>query len=329
MTFSRQMNEIGIFKIRKLGHLIVVIITIIYMRFRYNVPILYYPPAGPNRIPVYRDMIILLCTRWLFKKTIFKFHAAGISELYERLSLPEKWIFRHAYFEPDLTIQLSEYNPPDNIVLKSKRNVIIPNGFEDIYPKVVSDIGGEKSIHVILFSGVLRESKGVMVLLEACKILRDSGRIFKTRFIGEFASNEFKNTVDVFIKENDILEHVEFLGFMTGYKKWRTYGEADILVHPTYFESETLPGVIIEAMQFQIPVVTTPWRGIPSMIEDGKNGFIVPVKDSRSLAEKIALLLDNPELRRVMGQQGRKTYLERFTIEKFWQNMEEVFLTVA
>jgi glycosyltransferase involved in cell wall biosynthesis len=329
MTFSRQMDEIGKFTIRKLGHLFAVIISIVYMRLRYGIPILYYPPAGPNRIPMYRDIAILLCTRWVFKKTVFKFHAGGISELYGRLLWIEKLFFRLTYFFPDLAIRLNEYTPPDGEFLKSRRIVIVPNGIEDIYPKFLPTDRRANSIQTILFVGVLRESKGVMVLLEASKRLMDSGRIFKTRLMGEFESDEFRNTVDAYLKENDLLQRVEFLGLQTGDEKWKTYSEASVFVCPTYFESEAAPGVIIEAMQFRIPVVATRWRGIPSMVEDGRNGFLVPVGDSRSLAEKIALLLDDPELRRDMGEQGRKIYLENFTVEKFWQKMEEALSSVA
>jgi glycosyltransferase involved in cell wall biosynthesis len=82
-------------------------------------------------------------------------------------------------------------------------------------------------------------------------------------------------------------------------------------------------------MQFEIPVVATRWRGIPSIVEDGKSGFLVPIKDSQALADKIALLLQDPALCEKMGKRGREIYLERFTLERFWRNIEEAFMSVA
>jgi len=87
--------------------------------------------------------------------------------------------------------------------------------------------------------------------------------------------------------------------------------------------------VILEAMHCELPIVATRWRGIPSMIEDGKSGFLVPINDSQELAEKIAILLKNPKKGQLMGKQGRQIYLEKFTAEKFWHNMEKAFISIG
>ena len=85
MAFSNEVNQIGRFSISKTLHLISLIARIWIARFRFGIDVLYYPPAGPNRIPVYRDIIILSMTRWLFKSVVFHFHAGGVSDLYPDL----------------------------------------------------------------------------------------------------------------------------------------------------------------------------------------------------------------------------------------------------
>ncbi len=85
MAFSRTMAEMGTMRWSKLFHLLGVIAKIVYHRVVHGVRILYYPPAGPNRVPMVRDLAILLATRWMFDKTILHFHAGGLSELYPRL----------------------------------------------------------------------------------------------------------------------------------------------------------------------------------------------------------------------------------------------------
>ena len=77
MAFSKNMNEVGRFEIGKLIHLVFVVASIVWHRVRYGISNLYYPPAGPNRIPMFRDFVILIATRWMFKKTIFHMQLSG------------------------------------------------------------------------------------------------------------------------------------------------------------------------------------------------------------------------------------------------------------
>src|SRR5262249_35008074 len=76
----------------------------------------------------------------------------------------------------------------------------------------------------------------------------------------------------------------------------------DALVLPTYYDTEGHPGVIIEAMHAGVPVISTQVRTSPELIADGINGFLVPTKDSRSLAGAICLLASDPALAKKMGQ---------------------------
>ena len=328
MAFSREMDEVGRFRVRKLLHLMAIIIKIVFMRLKYHIPIIYYPPAGPNRIPMYRDMVILLCTRWLFKKTVFHFHASGISELYDKLSHIEQWLFRLAYFVPDLSIRLSKLNPSDGAFLNSRKEIIVPNGIADRYFDFIDKNGIEK-IPTILFVGIVRESKGVLVLLDACRLLKESGELFRLNIMGKFDCNLFEQKVRNFVESHNLENSVDFLGVCTGKTKWQFYNEANVFCFPTFFESEALPLVVLEAMQFKLPVVATRWRGIPSLIEDGESGFLVPIKDSRTVAEKLAELLNSPDLRKQMGEKGRRIYQERFTLDKFRRNIENAVLTIV
>jgi glycosyltransferase involved in cell wall biosynthesis len=329
MAFSREIDEVGRIKIRKIWHLLAVIIRIYYMRLRHKAPILYYPPAGPEFIPMYRDLVILLLTRWLFKKTVFFFHAGGISELYRRLPGWLRFLFRRAYFGADLAIRPSELNPPDGERLKAINNIVLPHGLPDNYPQFQKSRSTEITTPTLLFVGALTETKGILVLLDTCRLLRDSGQKFKVRFVGHFESEAFRNSANLTIARNGLGDCVEFAGVLTGEKKWLAYSQADIFCFPSFYENETFGLVLLEAMQFELPVVATHWRGIPSVVEDGRSGFLVPIKDSRVFSEKVATLLGNAELRKGMGRRGREVYLERFTIQKFWQGLESAFLSIA
>jgi glycosyltransferase involved in cell wall biosynthesis len=94
---------------------------------------------------------------------------------------------------------------------------------------------------------------------------------------------------------------------------------------PSFFESESFGLVNIEAMQFELPVVSTNWRGIPGVVKEGENGFLAEIRNPQQVAEKLAQLIEDPGLRETMGRAGRKIFLERFSSEVWISKMSDVF----
>ncbi|TRO49962.1 glycosyltransferase, partial [Candidatus Bathyarchaeota archaeon] len=102
----------------------------------------------------------------------------------------------------------------------------------------------------------------------------------------------------------------------------KLYQAADIFAFSTFYEN--LPFAILEALSSRLPVVTTRVGGIPEMIDDGKNGFLVPPANSLDLAKKILYLLENPNAASEMAYQARKTIREKFD----WQLIVKKVLRV-
>jgi glycosyltransferase involved in cell wall biosynthesis len=328
MGFSKTIDEIGRIQLRKIFHLFWIIMKVFIYKFRHNINILYYPPAGPDKIPVYRDLILLNSIRFLFKYTIFHFRAAGVSTLYPQLSPFLKYLYRRGYFYPDISIRLSEHNPPDGTFLKTKKEYIVPNGMEDHSLYFVPERTAKKSTCQLLYVGIVREAKGIMVLIEACRMLKTQGLKFRLNVVGRFDSSEFRKKVGEKVKEGDLLDEIKFSGVLTGNEKYACFNRADIFCYPTFYGPESFGLSLLEAMQFSLPVVATEWRGVPSVISDEVNGFLVPIKDSDALADKLDLLIKNPRLRKAMGKKGREIYLEQFRIEKYHDRMEKIFLSL-
>ena len=115
---------------------------------------------------------------------------------------------------------------------------------------------------------------------------------------------------------SDELEgHVSYVGPRYGSEKKNLLAGADLLVFPAF--SEAFPLVVLEAMSFALPVVSTNQGGIPDMVEEGVTGFLVPPGDERLLTDRLERLIRDPDLRKAMGHAGRQRFLERFTREKF------------
>ncbi len=86
---------------------------------------------------------------------------------------------------------------------------------------------------------------------------------------------------------------------------------------PTYYPNECFPLVILEAMQHSLPVISTFEGGIPDMVKDGINGFLIPQRNVIALAERLELLVRYPQLRKQMGRDGRIKYENNFTLGIF------------
>ncbi len=325
MSFSKEMDEIGRVNFYKIIHLIQIILRIYVIRIFKNATVLYYPPAGPDRVPIIRDLIILGSTRWLFKKVIFHFHAGGLSEFVFKSRLP-RFFYMLAYSDVDCAILLSEFNPHDGKNLNAKREVIIPYGIEDNF-RGSATLRPNDTLVTILFVGVIKESKGVLILLEACEKLKLFRLKFQIEIMGKFESKEFENRVKNFIQDHQLEDYVLFLGVLSGDPKFRIFSDTDIFCFPTFFEAETFGVVLLEAMQFALPVVATTWRGIPSVVKNGESGFLVKPRNVDELVDKLKILILDSSLRQKMGEAGRNHFLDNFTLVKFQKNMEEIFKT--
>lgn len=90
---------------------------------------------------------------------------------------------------------------------------------------------------------------------------------------------------------------------------------------PTFYHNECFSLVLLEAMEHGLPCISTTEGGIPGIVDDGKTGFLVPKHDVAVLADKILLLLSNPDLRCKMGKAGREKFKKEFTLEVFEKRM--------
>jgi len=179
----------------------------------------------------------------------------------------------------------------------------------------------------ILFLSNLIESKGVYVLLDACQILKDKNIPFRCFYVGgegDISAIQFENKV----LQMGLQNHVYYQGKKYGIEKEIALQEADIFAFPTFYHNETFGLVNLEAMQNSIPVVSTLEGGIPDVVLDGITGYLVPKQNAQVLAEKLEVLILNPELRIEMGLAGKKMYEEKFTLEIFEKRIVEILQKV-
>jgi glycosyltransferase involved in cell wall biosynthesis len=271
-------------------------------------------------IGFYKDAPVALLAKLFGVKTIYHFHNKGVK-------LRQDYLIDHLLyrlvFHRSRAILLSEHIYPDvQKYIPRNRVYICPNGMpEQELPKTDKTIlPGTAPVQVLFLSNLIR-SKGIFELLNACIILKNHRCNFQCTFvggIGDVTESEFNH----FVKTNGIADCVLYAGKKYGGDKERILATTDIFVHPTY--EDCMPLVLIEAMQHALPVISTPEGAIPDMVNDGITGFLVPRKDVTLLAEKIKLLITDPDLRIKMGEAGYRKYQEEFTLKSF----EKKFLNI-
>jgi len=328
LKFSRSMQEVGRASIGKVIEVGKVVLLILWARVVKGASVLYYPPAGPQRVPVYRDMALLLCTRWLFRKTIFHFHASGVSDFVKTARGLTAFLARRAYGHPDLCIRTSPQNPEDGREFYARADVVVYNGIPDVFPGFTWQAPSTEPPWRILFVGVLCESKGVLDLVRACGLLRARGCCFRLELVGAAQPACFADSLNRMIAAEGLTEYVEISGVLVGDDKWRAYRRSHIFCFPTFFESESFGLVLLEAMQFELPVVGARWRGVPSVVEDGESGFLVEPHDVAALADRLEFLMKDRHLALSMGRAGRSRYLRYFSLERFRAEMRSVLNTL-
>lgn len=323
LRFSDDMESVGKFAMRKVLILFTTIGRIWLARLRYRTPVLYYPPSGPNKVPVLRDIILLNAVRWVFRRTVFHFHAGGVSGFAPQLPAPLRPLFHAAYRRPWVSIRTSTFNPEDGRAFQARHDLVVPNGIADQRGTVTESVSLPGTPLRILFTGVLVPSKGVTILLEAFDRLCRRGVDAELELMGKWGDEAYMRECESFVRCQGLEGKVRFLGVRRDRDKYLHFANCDVFCFPSHFEAESFGLVLVEAMQFAKPLVSTRWRGIPSVVEDGRNGLLVPVEDADAVADALERLAKDPALRVRMGEEGRRIFEQRFTLERFHQAMEE------
>jgi glycosyltransferase involved in cell wall biosynthesis len=159
-----------------------------------------------------------------------------------------------------------------------------------------SDARGRHDDLRLVFLGHVREEKGAGVLLESLRELQAQGERVHCDFFGPIYGGA-ATELETKLRESGSASH---RGILPQNELWSTLASYDALVLPTYYQGEGHPGVLIEAMAAGLPIITTRFRSIPDLVEDGVNGLLVPPGDAKSLAAAIrALAGDRDRLRRM------------------------------
>jgi colanic acid/amylovoran biosynthesis glycosyltransferase len=218
------------------------------------------------------------------------------------------------------------------------RNRLIERGFppnKTIVHYIGIDIsrfasdGREDDGRTILTVGRLVEKKGTEYLIRAIAKIRSEVPDVQLEIVGDGPLRRFLERLTT---EFGISQQVRFIGTLSHEEVAVHMKKASIFCLPSVTaedgDAEGLAIVFLEASASMKPVVGTLHGGIPEAIHNGHNGFLVPERDVNALSDRLLLLLKNPELRRGMGNAGRKMVEADFDINKQTHLLEGIYLEV-
>ena len=240
-----------------------------------------------------------------------------------------KYLLRRLLDNAEIVIipSSSLVNEPELSNIRDKM-VVIPHGINlaDYEISYTSEecrkiLGLPLDRKILLYLGALEPYKGVDLLIKSLpKIARDIEDV-KLIIAGTGKMNdELKNLANKLKVER----YIQFVGFVKESLKPFYYKSAEIFVLPSISRLECFGIVNLEAMACSTPVIASRITGIPEIVENGKNGLLVPPGDSEALANAIIYLLENEEARKKMGKSGRKK-VEDYSWEKIAEQTEKIY----
>ncbi len=198
-----------------------------------------------------------------------------------------------------VALELREYNINPNEV------TVIGNGVDE---KRFTPIKNKTDDKYILYTGRLAYRKGLFDLIECGKYVCTKYSDVNFIIVGD---GMLRDKLQIKVKNLGLENRFIFKGHVPKNELINFYQNATLHVIPSHYEG--LPTVLLEAMSCGLPVIATAVSGNLDVIENGKNGLLIPPKSPKEMANAISTLLEDSSRRHDLGKAARKTIEEKFT----------------
>lgn len=252
-------------------------------------------------------------------RTIADFHPSWESQpAIRQLITLEGLLFRHARYLHAISADIlqtvqAQYGVTDAPAF------VLPLGRRDRHAEVRRTRGADGRVR-ILFVSRLERRKGVDVLLPvAVRLVQRhpqvefvlAGKDTEHTELGETYTAAFRRE---FGHDPDLTSRIRFPGWLSEQALDQAYADADVFCLPARYESLGL--VVIEAMAFGLPIVTSDAGGLVEIVETEQSGVLVPVEDGAALETALGRLIEDVALRRRMGERSRRRFEEAFDLAR-------------
>jgi glycosyltransferase involved in cell wall biosynthesis len=271
---------------------------------------------------VWRKSILTAIARLFGTPCVLHAHGGEFHEFFPRLpSLLQRWIVRWLKGSQRLIVLSESWKRYYllTFALPEEHVEILPNAIE--WPAQVPH-RVNKPTTSLLYLGRYQQSKGPLRLVNALRLLPDEV-LTKTHLV--MAGDGDVESVRREVSAHGLEQRVTVLDWVNAEQRNSLLAGADVFVLPSL--NEGLPMSILEAMSWGIPVVTSPVGGIPEVVQEGFNGFLVAPEDIPALAHALQRLVEDEALRLQMGANARAS-VEHLDIRCYWEKLEGIYRAV-
>jgi len=280
---------------------------------------LVYLPIHQSLVGLLRYMPYLITILLLNKKYTIRLEGSTIVQTYGRCGFLGREVLSFVFRKAIAVIHLSNFTRTSEPFARLSNNVVLPNT-HSIEPVENTSLRKDRSRANILYLSQISVSKGIVDLLETCRLLDERGLDFKLSVAGSF-SGEVYTTCRYY--KNLLPEKIEFCGLLHGREKHELLVNSDVFVLPSRL-MEGQPLSIIEAMATGNAVVSTRVGGVVDIIEDEVNGYLVEPSNVSQLAEAIeTLITDKAALNRI--KENNVSHSIKYGDELFNNNIKSLF----
>lgn len=224
----------------------------------------------------------------------------------------KRWMIRRVLADTRVLVQSEEIEADVREFLPNiEINIgVLGNGIT--VPEETADLNS----NTVLFVGRLAPKKGVEYLIKAISKVSSDAELW---IIGDGDKRPKLETL-----ANDLEIDVSFYGEVDPEEVNRFYRQASIFVLPST-EGEGMPNSVLEAMAHGVPIITTRSGGLPTIITDGQNGYLVPMRDPEAIAKRVDDLLADSSLRHNIGTNGNEYVIDNHSWDTLVSGLNNVY----
>lgn len=266
-------------------------------------------------------------------KTIFTLHGMFWKEKDYTKSYYSKLIynlntirFKYAFPKFLKIIAISPYvinEIYENISKNTKNLTLIENPVSDDFFNLKKDENKE----LILYPASINPRKNQLNFLKALNYLKNSGIEFKVIFTGEIVNKNYYEELRKYSYNKNLQKNIKFCGNLDFSTLLNLFSKASIITLTS--NQETAPMVISEGLATGTPVIASNISGIPYMIKDNEDGYLVDQNNPKEIAEKILMLLDDQSLRLSMGKQAKLDANKRWKNDIVVNQLIDLYLEIS
>ena len=213
---------------------------------------------------------------------------------------------RHLFFQNEEDLAVFQ----DQGMLGDTAYTLLPGSGIDLEHFSLVPLPNGSPVTFIMIGRLLGD-KGVREYAQACQLLKEQGVPVRCLLLGPLGASNRTAIAEEEVAHWQDEGILEYLGSVDDVRPM--IAQSHVLVLPSYREGT--PKILLEAASCGLPIVATDIAGCQGVVVEGVNGFLVPVKDSVVLAERIGRLCGDAEMRREMGMKGREIILQGFSSE--------------